>query len=66
MLHREVSFPMPRHIDVNKETDVISIVGHPHLGSDHQNLSVINDDSAVIVIVLVSHRPVHRISTGQP
>ena len=57
---------MPRHIDVRKEPDIISVVGHPHLGSDHQNLSVINDDSAIVVIVLVSHRPVHRRTTYQP
>jgi hypothetical protein len=52
-------------LDQNR-TDVIPVVGHPHLGSDHQNLSVVDDDSAVVVVVLMSHRPVHRISTGQP
>jgi hypothetical protein len=57
---------MPGHIDANKETNIISVVGHPHLGTDHQNLSVVNDDSAVVVIVLVSHRPVHRRTTCQP
>jgi hypothetical protein len=47
-------------------TDVIPVVGHPHLRSNHQNLSIVDDDSAIVVIVLMSHRPGQRTTTGQP
>jgi len=37
---------------------VVPIVGHPHLWSDQQDLPVMNDDSTIIIVVLVRHWPV--------
>lgn len=36
---------------------IVSIVGHPHLGSNEQDLPVVEDDSNVVDHVLVSHGP---------
>jgi hypothetical protein len=49
-----VSLPSRRLID---GTHVVSIVGHPHLRPDQQDLPIVNDHSAVEVVVLVSHWP---------
>lgn len=42
-------------------TYVVSIVGHPHLGPDQQDLSIVDDHSTVKVVVLVRHRPAGRL-----
>jgi hypothetical protein len=39
---------------------VVPIVRHPHLRADHEDLSVVNDDSTIVVVVLVCHRPGNR------
>lgn len=36
---------------------VISVVGHEHLWADQQDLSIQNDDSAVVLDILVHHWP---------
>lgn len=53
-----LSVPCPR----SKVTEfaVIPVIGQPHLGTDEENLLVINDDSAVVVHVLMDHWPVNR------
>lgn len=37
---------------------VITIVRHPHLRADEEDLSVVNNNTAVVDDVLVNHRPV--------
>lgn len=38
---------------------VITIIRHPHLGSDEQDLAIKDDQSTVVKDVLVDHWPVH-------
>jgi hypothetical protein len=39
------------------EFSIVAIVGKPHLRSNKQNLSIVNDYSAVIYDILVDDRP---------
>lgn len=38
-------------------TYIVPVVGHPHLRPDQKNLAIKDDDSAVIIVVLVFERP---------
>ena len=37
---------------------IIAIVSHPHLGSDEQDLAIVDDKTAVVKDVFVHHWPV--------
>lgn len=40
------------------QLSIISIIGEPHLGSDEQNLLIVDDHTAVIDNIFVDDRPV--------
>ena len=37
---------------------VVPIVGHPHFWPDQQDLPVMNDNSTIIIVILVRHWPI--------
>jgi hypothetical protein len=53
-------FPLSMPCPGSKVTEfaVIPVVSQPHLRTNEENLFVVNDDSAVVVHVLVVYRPV--------
>jgi hypothetical protein len=40
---------------------IVAIIGHPHLGADHSDLAIVDDDPAVVIAVLVCHGPVGQL-----
>ena len=44
------------------ELAVVAVVGQPHLGSNEDNLAIVNNDTAVVPDILVDDRPGRNIS----
>jgi hypothetical protein len=47
------------------ELPVVTVVGEPHLGTNEEDATVVNDDSAVVDDVLVGDGPAKRAAAGE-
>lgn len=48
-----------------RSTCVVAIIRQPHLGSDEENLAIVDDDSTIVRNILVRNRPTHQLGRGR-
>ncbi len=67
---KEMVFPLAMLFPRRKVTElaVVTIIGQPHLGSNEENLAIMDNDTAIVPDILVDDRPGRDMSrtTRQP
>ena len=67
---KKMIFPLAMFFPRGEMTElaVVTVIGQPHLGSNEENLAIMNNDTAIVPDVLVDNRPRRNISkaTRQP